>query len=368
MITPAITSTSTLFQVVLVAAVATLVNGAKVDVCHVRGTGVISLLNIGEAALSAHIKHGDFLPGSRLSCIHYDSTCLPQQEPVCQGLGSCDTSTYEEGKCLCSTGAVSLDGGLTCSECQSGENDAAGQCVETCASTPENRAVMSFGAGQNGGMFETLILGNTRFVISDTVIGHFYGDCMGCNTQGGFLPVTTGAWHSVTVRHSSVGQQVWIDGVLSPVSLKRALNTAAGPVVIGYGFWSPYRGYAGLVDESAIWSRALTDNEIATVFQIGMTGGDLHSLLGAGSTLGNALTNYYDFNGDLEDKGLDDWDMPLVRTSGEAPRFEDSPFGQAVRVEGSDPEDFYWSEPVAIPSELQGNAFKTTFVWYKQDC
>lgn len=37
---------------------------AKVDVCHVNGTGSYQLLNINGNALPAHLGHGDLLPGA----------------------------------------------------------------------------------------------------------------------------------------------------------------------------------------------------------------------------------------------------------------------------------------------------------------
>lgn len=36
--------------------------GAKVDVCHVTGSGAIHTLNVSTSAVSAHLAHGDFLP------------------------------------------------------------------------------------------------------------------------------------------------------------------------------------------------------------------------------------------------------------------------------------------------------------------
>lgn len=36
----------------------------KVDVCHARGDGSYNLLSISESALSAHLGHGDVLPGA----------------------------------------------------------------------------------------------------------------------------------------------------------------------------------------------------------------------------------------------------------------------------------------------------------------
>lgn len=85
--------------------------------------------------------------------------------------------------------------------------------------------------------------------------------------------VTDGAWHHiVAVRDGTLGQnQIWVDGV-NENSVPAAYTgdfTCAANLNIGYLNLSGHYRYPGLVDEVAIYCRALTSSEIQAHFNSG---------------------------------------------------------------------------------------------------
>ncbi len=75
--------------------------------------------------------------------------------------------------------------------------------------------------------------------------------------------VTAGAWHYITVTYDGTTQKLYIDGVLDNSQSLPGITLAYtnSPVQIGAGTYN--NPFAGYIDDLRIYSRALTDPEIA---------------------------------------------------------------------------------------------------------
>src|SRR3990172_10197529 len=65
---------------------------AKVNVCHVNGSGSFNLINVSESSLPAHLAHGDAVPGDAVpGMIGYDfsSDCTPLFNGTVVNVTSC---------------------------------------------------------------------------------------------------------------------------------------------------------------------------------------------------------------------------------------------------------------------------------------
>lgn len=78
----------------------------KVDVCHVRGNGMVGLITIALNALPAHLAHGDFLPNEAGECnveppgspvkVEVDPQCYYDNPPEGLDIGWAFTLTSTE--------------------------------------------------------------------------------------------------------------------------------------------------------------------------------------------------------------------------------------------------------------------------------
>jgi|GEM_PF-1514250 len=82
--------------------------------------------------------------------------------------------------------------------------------------------------------------------------------------------VNDGQWHQAACTYDGSHMKVYVDGVLSnSASETRSLNSATPALSIGaYNVANSFQ-YAGSADELAIWSRALTANEVQQLYRRG---------------------------------------------------------------------------------------------------
>ena len=82
--------------------------GVKQDICHVKGNGDVILISTSENAVSAHLAHGDFLPGDiidgQFACD--DCTTVEVEEVVSNELSFSSTGW---GGWSCPTGTFAVD-------------------------------------------------------------------------------------------------------------------------------------------------------------------------------------------------------------------------------------------------------------------
>jgi hypothetical protein len=86
------------------------------------------------------------------------------------------------------------------------------------------------------------------------------------------LSIPSGVWHHIVVRRSGTVYQIIYDGsVVAAGSSPTAISDTNMPLLIGKRNHHDGRNFAvdGMIDEVAIWSRALSDAEIALLFNDG---------------------------------------------------------------------------------------------------
>ncbi|MCL4205693.1 MAG: VCBS repeat-containing protein, partial [Pirellulaceae bacterium] len=88
----------------------------------------------------------------------------------------------------------------------------------------------------------------------------------------GYQPIPTQVWHQVVVRRSGIDFDICYDGTsIAWTQNAGSLVDTDFPLLIGKRNDADGRGFAvdGRIDETAIWDRALTNNEIAALFNGG---------------------------------------------------------------------------------------------------
>ncbi|MGB8991067.1 MAG: LamG domain-containing protein [Desulfobaccales bacterium] len=106
-----------------------------------------------------------------------------------------------------------------------------------------------------------------------------------------------GDWHQLVARRNGTALDIFVDDVKTPSAISGAIPDSPNPLLIGRRQGSQEFPLNGLIDEAAIWSRALTDDEIAYLWNGGdgnpvgvvplpstviLLGSGLVGLLGAG--------------------------------------------------------------------------------------
>jgi hypothetical protein len=79
--------------------------------------------------------------------------------------------------------------------------------------------------------------------------------------------ITAGTWHHVVATYDGTFALLYVDGVR--VETSTALpnpGSSTAPLVIGAASWTAARDFNGLMEELAIWSRALTHGEIYQIY------------------------------------------------------------------------------------------------------
>ena len=96
---------------------------------------------------------------------------------------------------------------------------------------------------------------------------------MGENWIDGDTEVTAGQWHYVCGTYDGVDIRLYVDGVEepnSPITYTGGITTSASEVWIGGNSEIPERGFYGLIDEVAIWDRALSYEQILWLYKDGI--------------------------------------------------------------------------------------------------
>jgi hypothetical protein len=100
--------------------------------------------------------------------------------------------------------------------------------------------------------------------------------------------LTVGAWSHVVLRRQVDTWTFWHNGVVAATVVSAAATVAAGRK-LGIGVRTDGGfGYTGQFDEYAIWTRALSDAEIATVYGSGAPGYLLDPKIGRYARVGGA--------------------------------------------------------------------------------
>ena len=98
--------------------------------------------------------------------------------------------------------------------------------------------------------------------------------------------INDGKWHHVFVSHKdgANGNQMWIDGVDYGTWNGGTMGDNNNAVMIGENAHNGgiNRQWEGLVDETALWGRVLSDDEITLLYEAGSAGRSIGDLTGGG--------------------------------------------------------------------------------------
>jgi hypothetical protein len=85
-------------------------------------------------------------------------------------------------------------------------------------------------------------------------------------------PVTASAWHQLLARRTGNDLQIWFDGATIGSGSMGTIPDSATPLYIGRRNPADRRDFSmnGRLDEVAIWNRALSDSEIAHLYNVGV--------------------------------------------------------------------------------------------------
>jgi hypothetical protein len=99
-----------------------------------------------------------------------------------------------------------------------------------------------------------------------------------CTTYRSGRFVADGAWHLVTVtvdRSTPFGGTFYVDGE-APIPFDPTVRTGSldngSPLRVGLRSSTETGAFQGLVDEVALWNRALTPDEVASLYRAGRAG------------------------------------------------------------------------------------------------
>lgn len=128
-------------------------------------------------------------------------------------------------------------------------------------STAAVRSIMSIGVNQQEHVL--LVITPTPRFWALTQVG-------AANSQAtGSTPVVTGIWyHVVGVYASATSRKIYVNGRLEATeATSRAPSTASPTIRIGDRNGLTTQRFAGLINHAALWTRALTDSEVAGLYQ-----------------------------------------------------------------------------------------------------
>ena len=128
-------------------------------------------------------------------------------------------------------------------------------------SVGDNDIVVAFGSGNDGQGIGLGIFGNVR-------IYHHTGTYDWQSST----PVIANEWTMLTYTWDSTTERIYKNGVLSE-SRPKNFSYVPGHGRIGHGFWGDIvNAFPGLIDEVAVFSRALSAEEIAAMYNAGGAG------------------------------------------------------------------------------------------------
>ena len=78
--------------------------------------------------------------------------------------------------------------------------------------------------------------------------------------------ITLNGWHQLAATYDGATASLYVDGVLKKSAAAELMHDEAVPLTIGKGSWFNGGYFTGLIDEVAVYGRALTAGEIAGLY------------------------------------------------------------------------------------------------------
>lgn len=128
------------------------------------------------------------------------------------------------------------------------------------------------------------------------------GNCSGISDSSSL----DNQWHNIVVVYNLQNSQIYFDGVLQDGDANNNINQAilntVEPLIIGY-YNGPYSGtsWNGLIDDFGIWNRALTQQEITTMYNSVEVPTYSDTCNNVSGSLTQGLVGYWPFCGNAND-------------------------------------------------------------------
>ncbi|MFH1725968.1 MAG: LamG domain-containing protein, partial [Elusimicrobiota bacterium] len=217
--------------------------------------------------------------------------------------------------------------------------------------TSYGREILGYGGGGERQSWMIYLSPDKRTI---TVHGHYGGGLIIVHTVPASL---TNAWHHIAVTTSQEGTKMYLDGSLIASNGLYVTSTqvagkdayiGAEPTGSGTGIYTDgtYQTWKGLLDEVAIYSRALSAEEIQQQYQKGLNGGgycapdsDGDGILDDTDACGNdsapqGLVSYWGFEDGEGSTAADSFDGNPGTVNGAT--FGTGPVGGALSLDGND--------------------------------
>ena len=144
----------------------------------------------------------------------------------------------------------------------------------------------------------------------DGVPGPVY-KCFGYGVRGNCSGISDSSsldneWHNIVVVYNLQNSQIYFDGILQDGyannNIKQAIFNTVEPLIIGY-YNGPYSGtsWNGLIDDFGIWNRALTQQEITTMYNSIEVPTYSDTCNNVSGSLTQGLVGYWPFCGNAND-------------------------------------------------------------------
>lgn len=98
------------------------------------------------------------------------------------------------------------------------------------------------------------------------------GGYLGMFQQGSVLPLNQWSHVAVTADAAAGTVSLYVNGALTNTKTNVAVPTTTGASSIGYSFTNQLNNYNGLIDETEFFDRALSQSEIAAIYNAGSAG------------------------------------------------------------------------------------------------
>ena len=128
------------------------------------------------------------------------------------------------------------------------------------------------------------------------------GNCSGISDSSSL----DNQWHNIVVVYNLQNSQIYFDGILQDgdanSNLSQAIFNTVEPLIIGY-YNGPYSGtsWNGLIDDFGIWNRALTQQEITTMYNSVEVPTYSDTCNNVSGSLTQGLVGYWPFCGNAND-------------------------------------------------------------------
>jgi hypothetical protein len=136
-----------------------------------------------------------------------------------------------------------------------------------------------------------------NFVFAPAAGAGIHMNIRGDMQLNGVTPLVTGVWYHLAATYDGETMRVYVNGALDgEMPYDGGIPAGSAPVRIGANSDAqPGEHFAGLIDEAAIYDRALTDDEVRQIYEAGATGRC------PPSTLGQGLLAYWPLDEGFED-------------------------------------------------------------------